>query len=391
MPAPVVTDHYVPHDSTIPANGGEPVELFVRERDGTPTGGTRRPVLMLHGRSIPALAGFDLAYKKYGWADELAKKGFDVFVMELQGSGLSTRPTMAEPHNVNPSQQGLLVPNPNAATYTGTPAYASQLNNSQSDWDEVGKVVDFIITHTGVPKIDLIGWSAAAQAFGPYAIQQPGKVRSLFLLAPIFPPQGRPSATGTPFGAPVPLPVSTPKAAFGYPMTVGTKSGFQTGWDKDVHCPDQREAGMVDIVWDAIMASDQVGAKWGGPVAGSPEGLNRIRNSYWWGWNSTTVSLNGTLGAAVPVCLVYGEYDTTANTASNLGLLYFSVPELYKLIPGPKKLMFRISCASHQVPWERQANLVHTMSEHWLKQGKVEGATSGAYDRDEDGVLTPMV
>ncbi|MFF8267626.1 alpha/beta fold hydrolase [Streptomyces sp. NPDC016562] len=390
MPAPVVTDHHVPHVSTIPANKGDVVELFVRERNGTPTDGPRRPVLMLHGRSVPGLTAFDLAHKKYSWADELAKKDFDVFVMELQGSGLSTRPKMDDPRNVSPAQQGLLVPNPNPALYTGGPNYAAQLNNSQSDWDEVDTVVEFILGITGASEVDLIGYSAAAQQLGPYAIQHPGKVRSLFLLAPIFPPKGRPSAPGTDFDAPVPLPVSAPAAAFGYPMTVGTKGGFETVWDRDLHCPDQREDDMVDIVWKAVMDTDPIGRYWGGPVAGAPEGLNRIRNSYWWGWNSTTVPLNRTLGGTVPVCLVYGAYDTIVNTSPDLGLLYFSVPELYKAMPGPDKLMFRIACASHQVPWERESKLVHTMSEHWLKQGKVEGATSGAFDRDEDGVLTPL-
>ncbi|KMO96585.1 hypothetical protein [Streptomyces roseus] len=30
---------------------------------------------MPHGRSVPALAGFDLQFKQYGWAEELAKAG----------------------------------------------------------------------------------------------------------------------------------------------------------------------------------------------------------------------------------------------------------------------------------------------------------------------------
>ncbi|MEV4946890.1 alpha/beta fold hydrolase [Streptomyces sp. NPDC053755] len=388
--APVLTDHYVEHDSTIPANKGERIKLFVRERNGTPTGGQRRPVLMLHGRSVCALAGFDLQYKKYSWAEELAKAGFDVYVMEQQGSGLSTRPKMDDPRNVSPAQQKLLVPNPNATEYTGPVAYAAQLNNSQSDWDEVDTVVDFIIARSGVSKVDLIGWSAAAQQLGPYAIQHPDKVRSLLLTAPIFPPNGRQSAPGTDFGAPVPLPVSTPEAAFGFPMTVGTKIGFDTAWKRDLGCPDQREAGMVDEVWKAVLAADPVGAKWGGPVPGSPEGLNRVRNAYWWGWNKTTVPLHGVLGDKVPVCIVYGEHDTIINTSSSLGLLYFSTSELYNAIPGSKKLMFRLACAGHQIVWERQAKLLHTMSEHWLKSGKVFGVSQGSFYRDEDEVLIPL-
>ncbi|MEU8435397.1 alpha/beta fold hydrolase [Streptomyces sp. NPDC029216] len=390
MASPVLTDHHVPHVSTIAANKGEMIKLFVRERNGTPDGQPRRPVLMLHGRSCPALAGFDLQYKKYSWAEELAKAKFDVFVMDLQGSGRSTRPMMADPRNVNPTQQALLKPNPNAQVYEGGPLYASQLNNSQSDWDEVETVVNFILDTTGAAEVDLIGWSAASQQLGPYAIKNPGKVRSLFLLAPIFPPNGRKSAPGTDFDAPVPLPVSTPAAAFGFPMSVSTKAGLEAVWEKELRCTDQREAGMVDVVWKAIMENDEVGVNWGGKVAGAPEGLARVRNSYWWGWNSTTVPLHERLGNDVPLCIVYGAQDSTVNTSPDLGLLYFSVPELYKAIPGPDKLMFRLACAGHQVPWEREAKTVHRMSEHWLRFGKVEGASSGSYDRDEDGVLTPM-
>ncbi|MFF4011662.1 alpha/beta fold hydrolase [Streptomyces sp. NPDC001717] len=392
MATPTLKDYYVDHTSTMPANAGDPVKLFVRRRNGTPGGDQSRPVLMLHGRSVPALAGFDLQYKKYSWAEELAKKDYDVFVMELQGSGLSTRPKMDDPKNVQPTeaQRGLLVPHPDAVRYDGPVNYASQLNNSQSDWDEVDTVVDFILEKTGADQVDLIGWSAASQVFGPYAIQNPGKVRSLFLLAPIFPPNGRASAPGTDFGAPVPLPVSKPPATFGFPMSVGTKDGLRAAWDKDVKCTDQRESAMVDEVWKAMMAADTVGAGWGGP-AGPPQGLNRIRNSFWWGWNSTTVPLHGVLGDSVPVCIVYGEHDSTVNTAPNLGLLYFSVPELYKAIPGPNKLMFKIACAGHQAVWEKEASkLLHTMSYHWLEFGKVEGATSGSYERDQDGVLTPL-
>jgi pimeloyl-ACP methyl ester carboxylesterase len=274
--------------------------------------------------------------------------------------------------------------------YTGPLGYAAQLNNSASDWGEVDKVIDFIIGRSGVGKVDLIGWSAAAQQLGPYAIQKYGKVRSLFLVAPIFPPNGRQSAPGTDFGAPVSLPVSTPAGAFGFPMTVGTKAGLDNAWKRDLGCPDQREAGMVDVVWKAMMEADPIGADWGGTVAGSPEGLNRIRNVYWWGWNKTTVPLHGVLGDKVPVCIVYGEHDTVINTSPSLGLLYFSTSELYQAIPGPKKLMFRLSCAGHQIVWERKAKLLHTMSEHWLKRGEIFGESTGSFYRDEDEVLTPM-
>ena len=52
------------------ANAGELVRLFVRERvrsdigDGKP----REAVLMIHGRSVPVLAGMELKHGDYDWA-----------------------------------------------------------------------------------------------------------------------------------------------------------------------------------------------------------------------------------------------------------------------------------------------------------------------------------
>jgi len=42
-------------------------------------------------------------------------QGFDVFVMELQGSGRSPRPKIDDPCNANPAQQGVLIPDPLSA------------------------------------------------------------------------------------------------------------------------------------------------------------------------------------------------------------------------------------------------------------------------------------
>ncbi len=349
MAAPKLTDHSIPWTSTIPANKNKPATLFVRERDGTKPNHPREPVLMLHGRSVPALAGFDLQHPKYGWADDLAQAGYDVFIMDLQGSGRSTRPEMSDPRNVNPVQKPLLSTHPGGAS--GPVQYQAQLDNSQSNWDEVHKVVTYIKTLTSASKVDLIGLS----------------------LIHMYKRQ--------------------PEAVFGFPMTLSTKAGVQATWDRDLKCRRQREEGMVDVVWKAIMENDSIGATWGPEAEGAPGvpgGVMRVKNPYWWGWNSTTVGLDGILGADVPVLIIYGDLDSIVNTASNLGLLYFSVPALYDLIPGSHKLTFRIACAGHQIPWEIRAKTVQRMSRHWLKDHTVEGLAKGSYFLDEDDVLTPM-
>ncbi|WP_406063209.1 alpha/beta hydrolase [Streptomyces sp. NBC_01077] len=368
----VTTDHEVPHTSTVPANMGEAVKLFVRERRQSSGGGPRRPVLMLHGRSVPVLAGFDLQHETYSWAEELATAGYDVFMMDLQGSGRSPRPKMDDPHNVNPAQQALLTPRP-PGFMPGPPSYPFQLTNSNSDRDELNTVVDFIRAECGVEKVAFIGWSAAAFTMGPYAVKNPTKVESLFLLAPIFPPLG---TSNLPTTLPVP----------GFPTFIGGKGGFDSSWAAEAPCEGQRAPGIVDVAWDAIMANDPVGSTWG-PLTG----FNRIRNFVRWGWNNTTAAQGGVLGGGVPVLIVYGEYDKQVNTSppNPNPELNFSVPSLYNAVTGAHKLMVKLACAGHSVVWEMQHKNVHHLSKHWLKHLKVDGKTQGVFDMDTDGNLSP--
>ena len=179
--APILTiDHQVPHISTVPANAGELVHLFVRERVAS-NRDARKAVLMIHGASVPVLPGGDLGTDGYDWALWLAQSGgFDVFMLDFQGSGLSPRPKMDDPCNVpTVQQQSILIPNPLAATCP--PSYPYQLINSRSDWDELDAVVDYIRTLRGVDKVALVSWSAGSLRVAPYAVQHPDKVESLLL------------------------------------------------------------------------------------------------------------------------------------------------------------------------------------------------------------------
>jgi pimeloyl-ACP methyl ester carboxylesterase len=177
--------------------------------------------------------------------------------------------------------------------------------------------------------------------------------------------------------------VSEPAAVFGFPMNLTSKASLQAGIsDKE----------LADHVWQAIMDCDSEGKKWGGSTAGAPEGVMRWRNSYWWGWNTSTVPHDSTLGNAVPVCIVYGDQDRTANTPPELGpVLHFSVPKLYEKIPGAKRLMFRVEGWDHNPVWERKpAQVLQHMSLKWLEEKKVYGVESGSWAMDPDGVLSAV-
>jgi dipeptidyl aminopeptidase/acylaminoacyl peptidase len=67
-------DHMVPHVSTVPANKGERVQLYVREKfAGDPTG--KPVVLMVHGGWAPATLSFDVERESYSWMSYLAIAG----------------------------------------------------------------------------------------------------------------------------------------------------------------------------------------------------------------------------------------------------------------------------------------------------------------------------
>jgi len=387
----VTIDHFVPHTSTVPANAGDVVQLFVRERfrrdddDGEPRE-PRKAVLMVHGASVPVRPGMDLRHDDYSWAFRLAKAGFDVFMLDFQGSGLSSRPKMDDPCNANPAQRSILTPNPLAVPCPGqTATYPAQLINSGSDWVELDTVVDYIREIRGVEKVALVSWSQGAFRIGPYAIQHPDKVESALFFAPIFNPGGRASKAGTRFDAPVSLPVTSPAAQFGFPMTLTTKAALISSWNNDLQCEGQREEGIQDVVWSSIMDNDTLGRTWG-PVLpdGSVEGVMRVRVPFLWGWNSSTVPLDGTLGGSVPVLIIYGELDTQVAAPP------FSVPALYSAISGERKLMFRVACTGHFMVWESQRRVLHHISKQWLKHGTVEGLTTGSFFVDTEGTILPQ-
>ena len=365
-------DHQLSIHSTLAANRGEVVHLFMRERVRDDGGDKPRPaVLMLGGRSVPAVVGMDLQYGDYDWALWLARSGgFDVFTLEFQGSGKSSRPTMDDPCNVPTAQQFLLIPNPLSATCAHS--YSSALTTTASDLAELDSAVEYIRGLRGVERVHLVSWSQGSFRIGPYAVQHPEKVASLFFLAPIFNVAFK----------------QTPPVADPTPMTLGTRAdlfagnGSTTGWDPEVRCPGQREAGIEDVVWAAIMDNDDLGRTWGAAPAGAspdspPEGLMRVRQAFLSGWN-------GDLAArlTVPTLIIRGEFD------SGQGGLQ-QVAELYRLVKNDNKLRFTVQCTGHYMPWESQRRILQQISKEWLKHGRVGGFEQGEFRVDTEGNLIP--
>jgi pimeloyl-ACP methyl ester carboxylesterase len=375
-PSNIVTiDHAVPHTSTVAANAGQTVNLFVRERVRDDVADRpREAVLMIHGRSIPMLAAAELRYRDYDWALSLARSGgLDVFMLDFQGSGRSPRPMMDDPCNAPTAQQGILIPNPLAATCPHS--YPATLNTSTSDLDELDTVIEYIRKLRGVEKVHLIGWSAGSFRIGPYAARHPEKVASLLFLSPIFNANFR----------------GPPAIADPTPMTLGTRAdvfagdGKTLGWDVEVKCENQREPGIQDVVWAAIMENDDIGRTWGPPPAdapsgSTPEGVMRIRSSVnaVRVWNSDVA-----VQITVPTLIIRGEFDTGQGALQQ-------VAELYNLIQNDNKLRFTVQCAGHYMPWEKQRHLLQEISRQWIRDGRVSGFDHGEFYVDSEGNFIPQ-
>jgi pimeloyl-ACP methyl ester carboxylesterase len=448
-------DHAVPHVSTLGANTGELVDLFVRElvqkhdddddddgdrhrarKRGDDRDDKHRPrkaVLMVHGANISPLALFDLRYKDYSWGRALAKAGFDVFILDSQGIGRSPLPDRAlapltDPCNVTPAQQAAFLRD--HPPFVAEPCDASfpfpfLLINSKSEWDELSTVVDYIISERGVEKVALIGVSRGSIVVGPYTVQHPEKVESLFLQAPNLNPAALPGIGSDALAPPVKsfgqlpdlstrfvpctaaevatnscpgiLPEATRphrilpplNATFPAAMALSTRQDLNDRWQRDIGCDGQVEEGVQDRVWRAIMENDKLPSTWGPPPAGAPagtapEGLMRNRSFFPWGWTPSVASR-----LQVPTLIVFGEHDKEVG-GPGLPLAVTSV-RLYDTIPAEvPKLLFKVACAGHLMVWERQRNVLHRLSKQWLKHGSVEGHSTGKFFVTTDGDLEPM-
>lgn len=352
-------DHYVDHVSTVPANAGQTVKLFMRERvlEGLHqtlrgTEATGKVVLFIHGGTVPTVPDYDLDYKDYNWMAYLAQAGFDAFSVDHTGYGRSPRPKMDDPCNMAAGDQPLLIPNPLAAPCA--PSYPFTLTTSQSDWDEIHTAVEYIKRIRNVEKVHLVGWSAGGPRAGGYAGLHPENVDRMLLYAP-SPPSNVPSTPP----AVVPRP--------GTPMAIQTREELETGrWAAEIGCPNQREEAILGPLWETIMAYDDLGSRWG-----TPPGVMRTRTAVSWGWNPSLAAR-----ITAPLLLITGDGDGTPPSVRRA---------TYDLASSASKVFVEVKCASHFMVWEYQHMVLLEGSKHWFLNGSIKGVRNGEMVVDADG------
>src|SRR5260370_25754355 len=102
--------------------------------------------------------------------DFMARRGFDVYLVDVRGYGRSTRPPeMDEPADRNPPIVG-----------------------TEIAVRDVSAAVDFILSRRDVPRLALIGWSWGTAIMASFTAQHASKVGRLLLSSPGWLPQASP-------------------------------------------------------------------------------------------------------------------------------------------------------------------------------------------------------
>ena len=318
----------ITHETFVPS-AMPGVSIYVRNKH--PAGMTHftpeRTVLFVHGATYPAETAFDLRLDGFSWMEYIARRGFDVYLLDVRGYGASTRPpAMDAPAKANP---------PFADTA-----------DARADVDAV---VEHIRRDRAIDRLCLIGWSWGCATMGSYAAEHPQKVERLVLFAPGWVRDGpSPADPGGKLGA----------------WRGVTREAAQTRWLAGV--PEAKRDGLIPPGWfdawaDATFATDQAGAAMQPPVLRAPNGVVRDGREYW----AAGRALYDPAGITAPTMIAVGEWDH--DTPPALGLALYSL-----LANAPQKRFALLGEATHTALMERNRMALFEQVQLFLEGGLAE-------------------
>jgi pimeloyl-ACP methyl ester carboxylesterase len=301
---PIVMEEFM-----VPAKDAD-VRLYVRNKH--PQASTRfaaeRILLFVHGATYPAETSFDLALNGMSWMDYLARRGYDVYLVDVRGYGKSTKPAeMDQPADQN-----------------------APIVRTETAVKDVAAAVDFILKRRSVTKINLMGWSWGTSIMGWYAAQNNDKVNKLILYAPQW-LRNAPSLTDS----------GGKLGAYRSVSMASAKARWLNGVAED------KKASLIPPGWfeawaEATIASDPVGSKMNPPILRAPNGVVQDGREYW----GSGKPLYDPGQIHVPTFLVHAEWD--ADLPNYMLYAYFE-----KLTNTPYKRYVQIGEGTHTVIMEK--------------------------------------
>jgi pimeloyl-ACP methyl ester carboxylesterase len=320
-PVSVATEEFM-----VPA-GDAGITLYVRNKhpQGMTKAGSERILLFVHGATYPAETSFDLSLGGFSWMDYIARRGWDVYLVDVRGYGRSTRPPeMNQPADQNP---------PLVRTATAV--------------DDVGAAVDFILKRRGVAKLNLMGWSWGTAIMGWYTAHHSDKVDKLVLYAPRWlSTTPSPSDAGKPLGAYRTVTIDQ------------AKTRWLNGVARD-KLKDLIPAGWFDAWAAATWATDPAGSRQSPPMLRAPNGPVADGREFW----NADKPLYDPAAITAPTLLVHAEWD--ADLPSDQAHGYFA-----KLTHAPYKRFVEIGEGTHTMMMEKNRLQLFQEVQLFLDEGR---------------------
>ena len=281
-----------------------------------------RTLVFVHGATYPASAAFDLELGGMSWMDYIARRGYDVYLLDLPGYGRSTRPASMD----QPAEGGA----PVETTDQAVADYAA--------------VVDWVLARRGLAKVDVAGWSWGTTIAAGFAAAQPDKVNRLVLYAPVWLNEN---------GAP-----PNTQALGTYRMV--TADAARKRWLNGV--PDAKQADLIPPGWfdrwqRTTWATDPKAADAGALRA--PNGVTVDFQRFWASGKPTYDPAK----ISAPTLLIVGEWDHDTPPARAEGLFPL-------LTHAPWKQLVLLGEGTHTVMMERNRLLLFQAVQAFLDEDR---------------------
>jgi len=314
VPTTALAQQVVAETFMIPA--ADPgIHLYVRNKhlDGRDSFAGERIVLFVHGATYPSETVFDIDLPGGSWADLVAQKGYDVYLVDVRGYGGSTRP----------------------AAMDSPPADNAPLATTAEGVRDVGSAVDFILKRRGASKLNLVGWSWGTTIMAGYTTDHNDKVNKLALYAPLWMLKAPPPFSGS--GA----------------YRVASRDTVRARGIRGIpseRVDDISPTSWFDRWWQATLATDPGGAKQSPPGIRAPNGVLKDIAEYWGAGKATYEPEK----IRVPTILILAEWDQDAP-------LYMAQEVFAKLVNAPLKRHVVIGEGTHTVALEK--NRMHLITQ----------------------------
>jgi len=298
------------------------IQLHVRNKrlDSQDRFPAERVVLFVHGATYPSETVFDIDLPGGSWADHVARKGYDVYMVDVRGYGRSTRPAAMD------------------APPADNPPFATTAEAVK----DVGAAVDFILKRRAISKLDLVGWSWGTALMAGYASENNDKVNKLVLYAPLWHLKAPPPFSGSGAYRAAPRDAVRQRGIRGIPPQ-RVEEISPTAW--------------FDTWWQAALATDPAGAKQSPPVLRAPNGVLKDIVDYWGAGKATWEPEK----IRVPTLLIVAEWDQDTP-------LFMAQEVFAKLVNAPVKRHVVIGEGTHTVAIEKSRMHLITQVQSFLDE-----------------------